>query len=227
MIQYGDQYVSPAYKEQFVQTLSEGDHVPTPVTNNGYFFNDPTVAARTTKILFIAGTALQIPVSLLFMKASAPDAEANSYDMIIGVLSLLMVPIYIAGVVFYCIWKVKCAKNCRVWSNRSFQFTPGWSVGFYFIPIVMLWKPFQAMSEIWDATFEGSEKREQTGVVGWWWALYIITNLISNLSTRAEFQEYQALSFWSGLVYAGLSIPLLLLIIRIIDQITFGQKARV
>lgn len=37
--------------------------------------------------------------------------------------------------------------------------TPGWAVGFYFIPIALIWKPFQGMSQIWSATFEGQGSR--------------------------------------------------------------------
>ena len=34
------------------------------------------------------------------------------------------------------------------------SFTPGWSVGWFFVPIMNPWKPFQAMREIWQASAE-------------------------------------------------------------------------
>ena len=35
---------------------------------------------------------------------------------------------------------------------QGMKFSPGWSVGFYFIAILGFWKPYQAMKEIWQAS---------------------------------------------------------------------------
>jgi Domain of unknown function (DUF4328) len=58
-------------------------------------------------------------------------------------------------------------------------FSPGWAVGFYFIPVVALWKPFLAMKEIWSASeAPGDRARNSPRVlkIPWllasWWAAF-------------------------------------------------------
>ena len=52
----------------------------------------------------------------------------------------------------FLLWIYRSNKNLRALSGESMTFTPGWSVGWYFIPIVCLWKPYQVMKEIWNVS---------------------------------------------------------------------------
>ena len=42
--------------------------------------------------------------------------------------------------------------NARQLGAADMRFTPGWAVGWHFIPIAWFWKPYQAMTEIWRAS---------------------------------------------------------------------------
>ena len=61
--------------------------------------------------------------------------------------------------------------------SPGLRFTPGWAVGWYFVPIANLWKPYQAMKEIWRASKNpGNWQAETTsGFLGWWWFWWIIS----------------------------------------------------
>jgi len=52
------------------------------------------------------------------------------------------------GVIFLR-WIYRTNKNLHVLSSEHMTFSPGWSLGWYFIPVANLFKPYQAMKEIW------------------------------------------------------------------------------
>ena len=55
-------------------------------------------------------------------------------------------------IVLFCIWIYRANYNARQLGATDMQFSPGWAVGWNFIPIANLWKPYQAMREIWQAS---------------------------------------------------------------------------
>ena len=64
--------------------------------------------------------------------------------------------------------------------------SPGWAVGWYFIPIANLFKPFQAMRELWTESHgaQDSYAAEAPSTLGIWWGCWIIGNILGNVSTR-------------------------------------------
>ena len=53
----------------------------------------------------------------------------------------------------------------------------GWAAGYFFIPIMNLWKPYQAMKEIWqgsdpDPTVHAFSVRVPA-LLPWWWGLFL------------------------------------------------------
>ena len=57
----------------------------------------------------------------------------------------------------------------------SLTITPGWAVGWYFIPFASFWKPFEAMREIWGGSFARHDWQSEvhTPLLGWWWAAWL------------------------------------------------------
>ena len=102
--------------------------------------------------------------------------------------------------------------------------TPGWAVGWYFVPIANLWKPFQAMKEIWLGSHYGAnwEGGSATDLLNWWWGLYILDSMLGNASWRLTDRAPQ-LSAELGLADGIITIPLSLILIRIMRQITEAQ----
>ncbi len=80
-------------------------------------------------------------------------------------------------------WIHRMCNNATV-NAKAMQFTPGWAVGWYFIPIANIWKPFQAMKEIWgeSARQAGPQGREPGGLLGAWWTLWLSYSLLTNVA---------------------------------------------
>jgi hypothetical protein len=75
------------------------------------------------------------------------------------------------GILFF-FWIYRINNYLQVHSERKMEFTPGWAVLWFFIPIANLFKPYQVMREIWQMVNHG--KPIPNTAVGWWWATYII-----------------------------------------------------
>src|SRR5512133_3434057 len=63
--------------------------------------------------------------------------------------------VFVAAVVVWCVWQHHAQANAVVLSGGGLRFTPGWAVGWWFIPIANLWKPFQTVRELWRASHGG------------------------------------------------------------------------
>jgi hypothetical protein len=132
-------------------------------------------SAQTTTILMtallLAGLATTvIGVRILIVAPSGPMASVapeseGLLQFVSGLLGLSMLAAFVA----FLVWKYRAYGNLlgRCSILRS---TPQGAVGWYFCPIMSLWKPYEAMKDIWcgsphDCAAEVSILR------GWWAAL--------------------------------------------------------
>lgn len=70
----------------------------------------------------------------------------------VGVAGIFYLVVYIITSVLFLRWVYVSNRNARALGASDMQHSPGWSVGWYFIPIATLWKPYQAMKEIYKAS---------------------------------------------------------------------------
>lgn len=104
----------------------------------------------------------------------------------------------IAIVVFYCIWKYRAFQNLYRAQLPGIEHTAGWSVGWYFIPVASLWKPFQAMRELarGSAVINGTASPQNwkfqpfASLFGWWWAIYIFSGVVDNVASRWSAEDF-------------------------------------
>tara|TARA_Y100000768_G_scaffold228041_1_gene172162 strand:+ start:166 stop:828 length:663 start_codon:yes stop_codon:yes gene_type:complete len=91
---------------------------------------------------------------------------------------LMILVAYISGAR----WIYRSNYNIRCLGARDMRFSPGWSVGWYFIPIANLWKPYQAMKELY---IKSSNSEILPSYFLLWWLLYITANILGNIAARA------------------------------------------
>lgn len=103
--------------------------------------------------------------------ALADNARQNE----IHTLQLLL---FIACAVAILLWIHRSCHNARV-RSRSLRCTPGWSIGWYFVPIANFWMPYRAMRQIWRSTAEqaGNPTNRAGLLLGAWWTLWILRAL--------------------------------------------------
>ncbi len=151
--------------------------------------NDFTSLTTTLKIMLWISLGVSVismlsnlnQMNLLSGSFSQAEAEANdAQQQIIGVLYLVIV--IVSGITFLS-WTYCANANCHSFGALGMEFTPGWSIGWYFIPIATLWKPYQAMKEIWKASKNPSNWQKETSspLLGWWWALWLTSALLPHV----------------------------------------------
>ena len=90
----------------------------------------------------------------------------------------------------FCVWIYRAHGNLTALGATNLRFSPAWAVGWYFVPIMNLFRPYQVMKELW----EESDPRAELTLVKWWWGLWIVGGFVS-AGIASLFSE-QDLSEW-------------------------------
>ena len=110
--------------------------------------------------------------------AELTTADANANDgreRLITIVSLLL---FIGAGICWWMWQHRAYANLRLIGSRDTEYTPGWSVGYWFIPIVNIFRPYQITSEIYRRS-ELQNVRDPIGglsgppLIGAWWFVYL------------------------------------------------------
>lgn len=137
---------------------------------------------------------------------------------------------FIVSVVLVAMWIHRAHANLRDAGFTGLEFTPGWAVGWFFVPFANLIKPFQAMRELWNASLgePGGFAEPAPGQIKFWWGGGIVGNIGSNISTRLSSSDDASALWLSALLGAISSVALIAsawLLIGLIRQITAAQRS--
>jgi hypothetical protein len=157
-------------------------------------FRDPTQLTRILQFLLVA--LLVIDVVAFFsdiaqyqlLQSALTEDQANANDARQHVIGIAYIVVYALTAVTFGRWIYCANKNARALGAVGMQFSPGWSVGWYFIPILSLWKPYQAMKEIWQASsaLEYWQGSAAAPILGWWWFAYVVSAILGQLYFRVS-----------------------------------------
>lgn len=119
----------------------------------------------------------------VFWQDSLRDGWDSLLGRILGWPRLLLYPL--AGFAFLR-WTWLASWNASALSDSPLRYSPGWAVGWYFIPILCFWKPFQAVTEIFKASQPDSpQEPEVPAVVQVWWMIWILSFPVSAIPAEA------------------------------------------
>lgn len=154
-------------------------------------------------------------------------AEAN--DARQGVIGMLQMLLYLVAGIVILRWIYFANYNARRLGAVDMQTSPGWAVGYYFVPILNLWRPYSAMKEIWQASVNAVGWRNQpvSNLLPLWWFLWIANAILGNLSFRLSFRAQDIQDFISSTAVTIISdivwIPLCFVFLTIIRRISEMQ----
>ncbi len=213
-------------------------------------FNDPTSLTRWAKGFLYAGIAISVIalISGIFEHQLLSDFQkgiytsesqimdaAESNDARQRVVGIMQIVVLVVTAILMLKWIHRANFNVRQLGAAGMRFTPGWSIGWYFIPIANLWKPYQAMKEIWKASKNPADwqDRSVSSVLPWWWFFWIISNSLGNASFRMylraeELNELIAanvVTLLCDVVEIPLNLIVLVIIARVYEmQISYFSK---
>lgn len=152
--------------------------------------------------------------------------------MVFGGLGLMAA--FLASVILFCVTIHRLNKNARALGSKGMEFTPGWSVGWFFIPIANLFKPYQAVREIYQASDPraGEFDWRQSPVLaplGFWWGAWIVGNIVDNIEARITWRQMPIspeISLIVSIVSLGLTVVAGVLAIYVIRAIHARQQEK-
>jgi len=122
------------------------------------------------------------------------EAAANTSGVIQAMIAVVsFVIICISGILWF-VWTYRMVKNAHCITYRPLRFGPGWAVGYYFIPILNLFRPYQALSDAHRVSKNPSDWVAASGsyLLGWWWAMYIVSSFAANINFRLTMAALRA-----------------------------------
>ena len=152
-------------------------------------------------------------------------ADGEASDQRQQVVAIVYMVVFIISGILILRWIHRANFNARQLGAQNMEFTPGWSIGYYFIPVLTLWKPYQAMKEIWQASSEPSDWSftKVSPILPLWWALWIISGMLGQAifrfsSSAEEIDELMNLNIITQ-VSNTLDIPLALVTLAIVNGV--------
>lgn len=227
MLQYGDVSVAPEHKDAFVQSLREGSAPslqPLAGVLNGYAYGSPKTRATLAKIAMLFMTLSGATMTLIELLAPPSDPEVLTMtDLLAAVTGLTMLISLVLSVVFFSMWTHRVVANAHAFGGRFNTISPGWAVGWYFIPFANLVKPYHALKEAWQTTFE---EEKVPSLLPAWWGFWIVSNIFGNISLRLTMNGMEEAAVMLDLVTQAINIPLIIFVWKVVSQLTERQVQR-
>lgn len=143
---------------------------------------------------------------------------------------LLQLLVLLSCYVIIAFWIHRMAANTRFLAGTGkMEYTPGWAVGWFFVPFANLWKPYQAMKEVWSLNADG--ERAAGGVAGLllplWWLLWLAWNIVSNAAGRmswraATFQQEDNAAL-ASMTSDAINVLLCLVFLLVVNRLYAAQ----
>ncbi|HEX8368236.1 MAG TPA: DUF4328 domain-containing protein [Pyrinomonadaceae bacterium] len=158
--------------------------------------------------------------------------------LLIGLISILELFLYVAAVVLFLVWLFRVYKNLTPLRSPNQEYTPGWAVGWWFIPFANLVKPFQVVREAWqesDPDFDPSlnflshSNGSAPTFLGFWWAFWLLSNITTNIASRMMDSDNSVMTSGFAVVWiiaSILSMIAAILAVLVVKSITARQDER-
>ncbi len=164
------------------------------------------------------------------------DTELIANDtrqQFIGITQLI---VYIFALVIFLMWIHRSYRNLPALGVVGLKYSPGWAVGYFFIPILNLFRPYQTVKEIWKASDPNIDFTDNTAwryvdtspLIKIWWFFWIIDNsldrFVGRMSRRADTLKGFIDADWISIISDILAVIVAVLTIIIVRTISDMQE---
>ncbi len=211
-----------------------------PIVSNEYSYYPLANLVIWSSVLLAMICACYLGISLLqtigflsFASFTDPNAFVESdaemsLIVFMGIVGIATLPLFLANGILVCKFMYRGNSNVRYFGATGVVNSPGWCVGYWFIPIVNLIWPYLAMKEIAQASLdprgEAWKGRRLDSSYGLWWACYVTGSILTQLETRLGSRMDLGMG---GIVLSWISSLIMclaaLLLVHIMRKITHNQ----
>lgn len=160
-------------------------------------------------------------------QGASPDTPLAALVALAALLELAA--LILCGILFLC-WIYRANANAQLLGG-GLSDSPGWAVGWFFVPFANLFKPFLAIKEIWLASHFGSNwvNGEATSMLRWWWGLWLTGGIVSYVGMIAKDSPRVSASLYlmSGVLFAAATFFMIRIMLQVRDAQTVTRHAEV
>ncbi|WP_262408490.1 DUF4328 domain-containing protein [Sphingomonas sp. JC676] len=165
--------------------------------------------------------ALPAPLMLLSV-VLFPEATAAVVGPYSGEIDASTVVFKFMTMIVFARWIYLAGKNLLDAGFTDLEFTPGWRIWWFAVPIACLFKPFQGMRELWNASHCNEAYDQGNGLVATWWGLWLLSRIVGSLAAAASSGPEGARM--ALLVQGVVDIALVAVVITMIRRIAAAQN---
>lgn len=177
----------------------------------------PSYRPNTIRTNWVIGFYAVSMVSAYLLSFRSPGFHGNLFI----ILFIVKVMILLGALIAFCFWLYRASQNLHALGVPELRFSPRMAVGWFFIPLMNLFRPYQVMVELWKASSATADtdwrKQPVPALVGWWWVLLTLGNLNYWVFSRIQGMDLDFMAAQLDLL-CFVSYGLLILIVYIINQ---------
>ncbi len=182
--------------------------------------------AAAVQVLLYANAAMAALAAVLIFVGSYDESVAAA------LLAIVELALFVACAVVFLVWLYRASGNARALGARDMMVSPGWAVGWYFVPLANLGMPYVTMRDLWKASARPRDWQVESApvTIALWWACWIVANATGLIAFRIALEMGKdAMAATSGLGLASeiFTIPAALLLSRLVAGIqTMQERAK-
>jgi len=181
---------------------------------------------------------LQIDLLARIGEGDFTAGETVQNDTREALIGLVLFAAAVGSLISLLMWFHRAHRNLPSLGTTALRFTPGWAVGWWFVPVFSLFRPYQVAKEIWrgsdpctlSSTEQTSRLPTSTAMIRWWWAFFLIMIFMKPssfcLDRRAESIEDLIAATWLDFGGCFITAIVALLTILVICRVTANQEER-
>lgn len=124
-------------------------------------------------IAAIVGAAIAVS---MYQQVVLPPGIFEIYQLIVRILA----PWHWGVLLIQCFWIYRISANTHALASPKPESSPGWAVGWFFVPVASWFKPYIVVSELYNANRQpmGWNTLKRPAIVATWWWATVIGNIL-------------------------------------------------
>ncbi len=146
--------------------------------------------------------------------------------LVFWIPTITLVTFYLAANIVFFMWTYRAFARTPAVIGQTPEVSPGWAVGWYFVPIALYFKPYQALRDLWSMwlAVNPDDGSDVPSLFGWWWATSAFSILGGTVSWRLDDMLYGTPDYWKLALFdismAILGAASLWLTARVVAEVT-------
>jgi hypothetical protein len=129
------------------------------------------LALDVVLIVVVMVPQMELILAVPSLPTDSIEKMVTEYASRYGHLALFHMVVYLVLIFLFSIWVHRANLNARALGGKDMRFSPGWAVGWFFVPVMNFFRPFQVLREIWiasDIAQKQNDKNISALLITWW-----------------------------------------------------------